>query len=180
MEETQFIERLKTDKKFYKKICYEKGLLSFLFSNYKNFLQSSGHKIHTMEKLMYYKPGTEGTDEGFGEYGIMAVVLNEKGREELPGVVAQLKEKGLMEDIGNIRYESRGTGYWKVDLSDFQLEDENEGRLRRHSTDNLLIFALIIDSNEEGFDQFDRCLCATDEQGKRWVLPLSKRLAETA
>ncbi|MCG8453443.1 MAG: hypothetical protein MI717_09715 [Spirochaetales bacterium] len=173
MTKEQLIETMKNDKKFFKKVANEKGLMGMLWNNYKHFLAASNHQVHEMTVLMHYKPGQEGQDEGFGEYGVMAIPLNEQGQQEQDAVKTQLKEKGLLEDIGNIRFEAVGTGYGQFDIPEFKLEDESYGQIKRHSTKNLLICTIAIGESAGQFENYTQCLLANDPEGKRWFMPFS-------
>lgn len=172
MDKTAVLERLKKDKGFFKSVAEERGLLDLFFSGYKKFQQGRDQQIHDLVHLKSYTPSEEGTEEGFGEYLWAAVPLNEAGREELAGVVSVLEQKGLMDDVGNLRFECRSTGYWMLDLPDFQESDPEQGRLRRHSTENLLIFAMAVSGEKSGtIAEYDSCLVGRDSGGKRWVMP---------
>jgi len=137
------------EKKFFKQITGAgKGLLGLIDPSYKRYVASSEHKVVPQKLLQYYVPNSEGRDEGFGEYGIFACVLNEQGEQELEEIKVTLKEKGLLNDVSNIRYESQDVyGCCLIDgFNDGEIEN-GEQRIRQHSSDNVYVYVL---TNEKG------------------------------
>ena len=175
MQDSTFIEKLSSDKKFFKEVAYEKGLMGLFSSSHKKFVKGKNHRILEMQQLVYYKPGQEGTDEGFGEYAIIALVLNQKGEQEINEVKAKLKEEGLLNDIGNLRFEAMSNGYWTHDIPDFLIEDKSHGRIRRHSTENVMLFAFCVNKKEGPLESYQRCILAINEEGKRCLMPFQSK-----
>ena len=139
------------NKKFFKQITGAgKGLLGLIDPSFKRYSASSDYKVVPQELLKYYIPDEEGTDEGFGEYGIFACVLNENGKQELEGIKSKLSEKGLLDDISNIRYESQDfAGCCLVDGFNKGTVEEGEQLIRQHSTENVYVYVLTNDKNKK-------------------------------
>ncbi|MDO6518536.1 hypothetical protein [Zobellia uliginosa] len=135
------------DKKFFKQVTGAgKGLLGLIDPSYKRYIASSQHKVVPQKLLKYYAPTSEGTSEGFGEYGVFACILNEQGEQELEAIEASLNEKGLLDDISNIRYESQSvSGCCLVDGFNSGEIEEGELLIRQHSTDNVYVYVLTND-----------------------------------
>ncbi|MBO0593180.1 hypothetical protein I2486_17390 [Cellulophaga sp. E16_2] len=147
----QEVAKKMLDKSFFKKSTGAgKGLLGFIDPSFKRYTASENHKVVPQVLLKYYEPESEGTDSGFGEYGIFACILNEKGEQELAGIKAQLQEKGLLDDIGNIRYESQDLrGCCLVDGFNRETVEEGELLIRQHSTDNVYVYVLTNDTGKK-------------------------------
>ena len=175
MTDSELFEKMK-DKKYYKKVTNEKGLVDFLISGFKQYSASTPISVHEPIQLAYYKPENESNSEGYGDYGIYAVPLNKTGQKELDGVVTSLKEKGLLEDNSNIRYESMG-GFLLVDLTPDEVNDSNEARIRRHSTDNLLVY-VFTNTDKGGINKFDRVVYCKSVNGYRRLQPISLSKAQ--
>lgn len=176
MTDHELIERMK-DKKFYKKATGEKGLIDFFMSGYKKYSGTTAHSVHEPIQLVYYKPDEEGTDEGFGDYGIYAVPLNDKGKAEIDGVVARLKEEDILDDIGAIRYNARG-GFFKIDVTENELK-EGWGQFRKHSTENVLIYVHSTQV-EGGVNSYDKVIYCKGADNSRYIQPISSSAIRNA
>ena len=146
MTQNEFLQKMWDDKKFYNQASAIKGFSAFLNwemrSGHRQYLETTEHRICPTYLLAYYKPEEEGTDQGFGEYGIFATPLNSQGLEELTDKREQLEQAGLLQNIGNIRYESFSVdGLIHADPEDSELEDPADARIRKHNTSNLLLWA---------------------------------------
>lgn len=141
MDSEEIIKKMK-NKKFFKKVTNSgKGLLGLIDPSFKRFNISTNKKIVRQELLHYYKPETEDTHTGFGEYGIFASIINQAGEKELDTIKNDLKVSGLFDNINNLRYESQeASGVCLVD--DFNDGNNENLVIRGFSTSNVYVYAL--------------------------------------
>lgn len=118
----------------------------------------------------YYKPEEEGTDQGFDDYGVYIVPLNGKGKGEIDGIVAALKESSLFDDIGAIRYNAKG-GVIPIDYDDFN--DFN-----KFSTENAL--AYVFSKTDDSVNSYDKVVFCRDAENKRYVVPINTSALSSA
>ena len=137
------------EKKYFKEVTGAgKGLLGLIDPSFKRFSVSTQQKVVPQLLLNYYKPKEEGRSEGFGEYGIFACILNEKGEKELKEIKAELEGNGLINNIGNMRYESQDLyGCCLVDGFNDGPVEEGERLVGRYSTDNVYLYILTNDED---------------------------------
>jgi len=172
MNNDELILNLK-DKKFFKKATGTGGILGLIDPSYKRYLASSNQSVHEQEILSYYKPDEEGTDQGFGEYAVFACVLNEQGRVELETIKSTLESEGLLHAIGNIRYESQSAdGAAMIDVPPDDKDDEDEGRIRKHSTDNVYVYVLTADNKKRSLNNLKTVVIAKNPEYGRLVFPV--------
>lgn len=138
----QKISKEMYDKKIFKEATgVEKGFFSWFDPSYQRYVKSYNHQVISQKLLKYYKPNNEGTDEGFGEYGVFAGVLNNEGERELKAIVQLLDENKLLNDVGTIRYESQSaSGFCWIDGLD------GNHLTHQYSTDNVYIYVLTNDN----------------------------------
>lgn len=170
----QSIKTKMLDKKYFKQVTGAgKGLLGFIDPSYKRYTVSNQAKVVPQQLLKYYKPSNEGTDEGFGEYGVFACVLNEEGEKELETIKNQLEEKGLLDNIGNIRYESQDVcGCVLVDGFNTGTIEEGDQLIRQHSTENVYVYVLTNDGKKD-LQNLDTVVACIHPKFGRNVYPIS-------
>lgn len=118
-----------------------KGFFGLFDSSYKRYVESSEHKVVSQRLLKYYKPNNESTEEGFGEYGVFACVVNDEGERDLSIIEQLLDGSGLLDDIGAIRYESQAlSGFCWIDGLD------SKHLIHGYSTNNVYIYVLTNDN----------------------------------